>query len=195
MSDVKFSWKDPRFTYADVLTGARLLMVPYLIYALAKPRPALAAATLLAMIGTDVVDGTIARRTGQKRAFGVVLDNTVDSVFIYSVFTAFFAIGMLAWWKWLFIFASGVLVATTQMISAVKAKDLVVIPSRIGKVVGIMQFVYLAFLLAWQFWLKFAWAQTAEDIIFALLAAATVGATIEFARILSSLLRFSSPSA
>ncbi len=195
MSDAKFSWKDPRFTYTDVLTGARLLMVPYLIYALAKPRPALAAATLLAMIGTDVVDGTIARRTGQQRAFGVVLDNTVDSVFIYSVFTAFFAIGMLAWWKWLFIFASGVLVATTQMISAVKAKDLVVIPSRIGKVVGIIQFVYLAFLLAWQFWLKFAWAQTVDDVIFVLLAVATVATAFEFARILSRLLRSRSPSA
>lgn len=82
---------------------------------------------------------------GQQRVFGVVLDNTVDSVFIYSVFTAFFAIGMLAWWKWLFIFASGALVAATQVVGAVKVRDLVVISSRVGKVVGIMQFTYLAF--------------------------------------------------
>ena len=190
MSDAKFSWKDPRFTYADVLTGARLLMVPYLIYALAKPRPVLAAATLLAIIGTDVVDGTIARRTGQQRTFGVVLDNTVDSVFIYSVFTAFFAIGMLAWWKWLFIFASGVLVATTQVVRAVKARDQVVSASRFGKVVGIIQFVYMAFLLARQFWLKSAWAQTIDDVIFVLLAAATVAVTYDFGRILIRLLRF-----
>ncbi|HEV8339179.1 MAG TPA: hypothetical protein VGR25_05935 [bacterium] len=33
-----FSWKDPRFTLADALTGARLIMLPYLIYALSCVR-------------------------------------------------------------------------------------------------------------------------------------------------------------
>lgn len=48
MAERKFSWKDPRFTYADALTGARLVMLPYLIYALAAKNGGLAAVTLLA---------------------------------------------------------------------------------------------------------------------------------------------------
>src|SRR3990170_1660035 len=94
------TWRDFRLTLADALTGARLVMLPYLIYALARPLPDLAVGTLAVMIGTDLVDGRIARALGQSREFGGAFDSTVDFVVIYGIFTAFLAVGVLPWWKW-----------------------------------------------------------------------------------------------
>lgn len=73
-----------------------------------RSNAALATVTLLAMIGTDLIDGTIARKTGQAREFGITLDSTTDFLFIYSIFTTFFIVGIFPWWKWIVVFICGV---------------------------------------------------------------------------------------
>jgi len=188
MSDAGFSWKDPRFTYADALTGARLLLLPYLLYALAASLPGLATATLAAMIGTDLVDGPIARRTGQVRPFGSVFDSTVDFVVIYSLFTTFFALGVLPWWKWLVIAVIGCVIAATQIATVRKGRVLALAPVRYGKLVGQLQFAYLPVLLARTFWVKTVWAATADDTLFGLLAVAVVASLVDHASIIRRLL-------
>lgn len=170
MADRKFSWKDPRFTYADALSGARLVMLPYLIYALAAKNGGLAAVTLLAIIGTDLIDGTVARKTGQAREFGVTLDSTIDFLIIYSVFTTFFAVGILPWWKWLVIFICGAVMGVTEGLSVLKADDVKLGKALVGKKVGQVQVIYLFFLLGRMFWLKAEWAPMVDNGIFALLA-------------------------
>ena len=188
MSDGGFSWKDPRFTYADALTGARLLLLPYLLYALAASLPGLATATIAAMMGTDLVDGPIARRTAQVRPFGSVFDSTVDFVVIYSLFTTFFALGVLLWWKWLVIAIIGCVIAATQIATVRKGRVLALAPVRYGKLVGQLQFAYLPLLLARTFWVKAAWAVTADDMLFGLLAVAIVASLVDHAGIIRRLL-------
>ncbi len=189
MPAAEFSWKDPRFTYADALTGARLVMLPYLLYSLIAPLPGMAVASLLAMIATDLVDGTIARRTGQSRSFGAIFDSTVDFLVIYSVFTTLFGIGILPWWKWLPILATGLLIAGTQILSVRKAGRLAFAPVRFGRLVGQVQFVYLPLLLARAFWVRAGWAQTLDTVLFVILAAAMAANAVDHAQILSRLLR------
>lgn len=169
-----FSWRNPGFTYADALTGARLVMLPYLIYGLANGLPGLAVVTLAAMIATDLVDGRVARRFGQTRAFGAAFDSGVDFIVIYSLFTTFFIIGVLPWWKWLVIFSPAVLMAVTQVLYLMRAPEVTLAVAPAGKLVGQLQFVYLPLLLARTFWLRAPWATTADHVVFALLAAATI---------------------
>jgi len=188
MPDSAFTWKDPQFTYADALTGARLVLLPYLLYGLIVRLPGMAIATLLVMIGTDLVDGTIARRTGQSRSFGAVLDSTVDFAVIYSVFTTLFAIGVLPWWKWLPILATGLLIAGTQILSVRRAGSLTFAPVRFGKLVGQVQFVYLPLLLVRTFWIHTGWAQTLDNVLFGILAAAMAANAIDHAQLLSRFL-------
>lgn len=194
MAKGTFSWKDPRFTYADALTGARLVMLPYLIYALAARHGGLAAVTLLAIIGTDLIDGTVARKTGQAREFGVALDSTVDFLIIYSVFTTFFAVGVLPWWKWLVIFISGVVMAVTEGLSVLRADDVKLGKALVGKKVGQVQVVYLFFLLGRMFWLKADWASTVDHGIFALLAVLIPVSIFDYGRRLVILLRGTPPA-
>ena len=184
-----FSWKDLRFTYADALTGARFVILPYLLYGLIARLPGMTAASMLAIIVTDLVDGTIARRIGQNRPFGAVFDSTVDFVVIYSAFTTLYGIGILPWWKWLPIAATGVLIAATQIASLRGARGLTFAPVRFGKLVGQLQFVYLPLLLARTFWVRAAWAQTADDVLFGILAVAMVANAVDHIQILSRLVQ------
>ena len=184
----QFTWRDFRLTLADALTGTRLVLLPYLIYALAKPLPDLAVGTLVVMIGTDLIDGRIARRLGHSRDFGGAFDSTVDFVVIYSICTTFFAIGVLPWWKWAVIFLPALLMAWTQYVQVRQAGDVVFAPARAGKVVGQIQFVYLPFLLVRRFWLRAPWALAVDHVLFTLLAVAIVFNTLDYARTLRRLL-------
>jgi cardiolipin synthase len=189
MPGERFSWRNPTFTYADALTGARLVMLPYLIYALVVRIPGLALTTLAVMILTDLVDGRVARRLGQSRAFGAAFDSGIDFVIIYSLFTTFFAIGILPWWKWLVIFAPAVLMAVTQILYLIRAPEVSFAVAPAGKLVGAIQFGYLPFLLVRTYWLSAAWALTVDHVIFTILALAIVVNTRDYARMLARVLR------
>ncbi len=189
MDERRFSWLDPKFTYADALTGSRLVMLPYLLYGLVTRQVGLTVATLAVMIGTDLVDGRIARRMGRARPFGGVFDSTIDFVVIYSLFTALWLLGILPWWKWAVIFFPALLMAATQILHLLRAPEVTFAPARVGKLVGEIQFVYLPFLVARAFWWREAWALFVDHAVFALLTAAIAANTVDHIRTLRTLLR------
>jgi phosphatidylglycerophosphate synthase len=43
--------------------------------------------TLLVIVGTDLVDGRLARALGQQRPFGAMLDSTIDWVVILALYS------------------------------------------------------------------------------------------------------------
>ncbi len=188
MDERKFSWLDPQFTYADALTGSRLVMLPYLLYGLVTRQVGLAATTLAVMIGTDLVDGRIARRMGRARPFGAVFDSTIDFVVIYTLFTALWLLGVLPWWKWAVIFFPALLMAATQILHLLRAPEVSYAPARVGKLVGQIQFVYLPLLVARALWQPTGWTQSADDVMFAALAIAIAFNTIDHLRTLRRLL-------
>lgn len=189
MAEHRFSWRDPKFTYADALTGARLVMLPYLLYGLVARLTGLVVVTLAVMIVTDLVDGRVARRLGQVRPFGSVLDSTIDFVIIYAAFTTLWLIGVLPWWKWLVIFAPGLFMAATQILHVLRASEVVAPQVRWGKLVGQIQFVYLPYLIVRTFWLRAPWTGAADHALFGLLAVAIVLNTVDHGQMLRTLVR------
>lgn len=195
MTGERFSWRNPTFTYADALTGSRLIMLPYLVYALAVRLTGLAVVTLAVMIGTDLIDGRIARRLGQSRAFGAAFDSGIDFVVIYGLFTTFFAIGVLPWWKWAAIFAPAVLMAVTQILYLLKAPEVTFAVAPAGKLVGALQFAYLPLLLLRTFWLGAGRWLLIDHVLFAILMLPTVVNARDYARMLAVVLRRPAPAA
>ncbi len=189
MTGERFSWRNPTFTYADALTGARLIMLPYLVYALAVRLAGLAVVTLGVMIGTDLIDGRIARRFGQSRAFSAAFDSGIDFVVIYGLFTTFFAIGVLPWWKWAAIFAPAVLMALTQIFYLLKAPEVTFAGAPAGNLVGALQFAYLPLLLLRTFWLSGDPWLTIDHALFAVLMLPTAVNAWDYARMLAEILR------
>jgi cardiolipin synthase len=74
------------FTIPNLISVARLLLVPVFLWLLWKPDPnQTAAAVLFAVLGaTDWVDGYIARHFDQGSEFGKILDPTADRVLLVA---------------------------------------------------------------------------------------------------------------
>jgi cardiolipin synthase len=80
------------------LTLLRPVLMPAVVLSLVDHRLVLAAVLYLAAGLTDVVDGWIARRTGQVTRLGTVLDPIVDIVFNLAVILGLGAAGFLPVW-------------------------------------------------------------------------------------------------
>ncbi|MDQ6837187.1 MAG: CDP-alcohol phosphatidyltransferase family protein [Actinomycetota bacterium] len=86
--------EDRILSLPNVVTTARLVLVPLFVWLLVQPhhRRWFAAAVLLAALGsTDWVDGQLARRLDQVTTLGKILDPTADRVLLATA-----AIGILA---------------------------------------------------------------------------------------------------
>ena len=94
----------PTWNLANVLTVARVVLVPFFAWALLTDGGGsttwrLAATGIFAVAAlTDRVDGWYARRTGQVTDFGKLLDPIADKLLIGTALVALSLLDELAWW-------------------------------------------------------------------------------------------------
>jgi cardiolipin synthase (CMP-forming) len=88
--------EDRILSLPNVVTTARLLLVPVFVWLLVQPhhRDWFAAAVLLAVLGsTDWLDGQLARRLDQVTNLGKILDPTADRVLLATATIGILAVG------------------------------------------------------------------------------------------------------
>src|ERR1700733_13884536 len=88
--------EDRILSLPNVVTTARLVLVPVFVWLLIQPhhRDWFAAAVLLAALGsTDWLDGQLARRLDQVTNLGKVLDPTADRVLLVTAVVGILAVG------------------------------------------------------------------------------------------------------
>ncbi|UJP38720.1 CDP-diacylglycerol--glycerol-3-phosphate 3-phosphatidyltransferase [Cellulomonas palmilytica] len=94
----------PTWNLANVLTVARVLLVPVFVWALLAEGGEsvgyrlLAAGVFAVAAVTDRIDGWYARRTGQVTDFGKLLDPIADKLLIGAALVVLSALGELPWW-------------------------------------------------------------------------------------------------
>jgi cardiolipin synthase len=75
-------------TVPNLITAARLALVPVFVWAFLTGRDPLAFVILAVIAGSDWLDGAVARRLGQISALGKVLDPVADRIAIGAVVAA-----------------------------------------------------------------------------------------------------------
>jgi cardiolipin synthase len=88
--------EDRILSLPNVVTTARLVLVPVFVWLLARPhhRDWFAAAVLLAVLGsTDWADGQLARRLNQVTTLGKILDPTADRALLATAAIGILAVG------------------------------------------------------------------------------------------------------
>jgi cardiolipin synthase len=73
-------------TFANLLTIARMVLIPFFILAVVSGRPGRALAIFIVAGITDALDGLIARRWNQRTALGAFLDPTADKLLLTASF-------------------------------------------------------------------------------------------------------------
>lgn len=84
-------------TWANGLTGIRLLLAPATAWLAAQSRWPEAALLLSVAILTDLLDGPLARRLRQTSALGGLLDHSTDAAFVTLLLLALSSEGYLPW--------------------------------------------------------------------------------------------------
>ena len=128
-------WK----TWANLLTGIRLLSLPPCAWAIASGRWSLAAGIFVLAIVTDLADGPVARRFDHASPLGGLLDHATDALFVSLNLAALAWIGMINAWLPPLI----VLAFIQYMLDSRALAGAVLRTSRLGKLNGIAYFVLL----------------------------------------------------
>jgi phosphatidylglycerophosphate synthase len=147
--------EQPRWSAADLLTAIRL---PLAVAFPLAPTPQIRFAILLIAAGSDLLDGTVARRFGASR-LGAVLDPVADKLFMASAFGVVALSGRLAWWEVAAALIRDIVATVAFFVTAIRGRP-TAIPARPGgKAVTVGQVLTLMAFLAESSLLRpLAWA-------------------------------------
>ena len=86
------------FTVPNILSFARLLLVPVFLVLLMQGRDAAALTVLVVSSLTDFLDGYIARRFNQMSRLGQLLDPAADRLYIFAAIIGLASRELVPWW-------------------------------------------------------------------------------------------------
>ena len=124
---------------ANIITVSRILFSVLLLFL-----PVLGAgfcATYLLCGVTDMIDGSIARKTGTVSEFGAMLDTVADLVFLSVSLTKFLSIVPISKWLWVWIAVIGVVKIGNLIWGYVRIKTLVSLHTVMNKITGLLLFL------------------------------------------------------
>lgn len=125
---------------ANVLTGIRFILAPLLGWAVWQSRWFVAAFIVITAIGSDVLDGRMARRHGVVSAFGGFFDHGTDALFVSLGAWALAEQGLISPWLWPCIALAFIQYAADSRV--LKGRHLRT--SRIGKYNGLSYYAIVA---------------------------------------------------
>ncbi|MDP6700069.1 MAG: CDP-alcohol phosphatidyltransferase family protein, partial [Candidatus Latescibacteria bacterium] len=168
---------------ANILSGLRVLLIPFLFYFIAQGEAARLATVLLLLFAaaTDLGDGLVARRYGQISRLGKVLDPLADKIFLACL------LGALVYWRDLPLWLLGMLLVRDAVIVLVslwllRARGLVVAANHWGKyTTATMGFMSLSYVLQAP--------DMVRDLLVAAAAAMVLVSSASYARLVRGILR------
>jgi cardiolipin synthase len=120
-------------TLPNLVTLARLLLAPVIVYAIVNRR-AFAALCLYALAAaTDLIDGYLARHFGAATAAGAFLDPIADKLLLTGTYLALALAGSAPWWLVGVIFGRDFLILAASAVALLATKLRALPPSVWGK--------------------------------------------------------------
>ncbi len=126
-------------TLPNQLTMLRMLVLPFILIAMIYRQHGLALTLFLAAVATDIIDGTIARRFGQKTELGAYLDPLADKLLLSSAFIAQALIGTIPWWLTILVLSRDVVILGTVVVVILATSIRDFPPSSFGKLNTVVQ--------------------------------------------------------
>ncbi len=124
---------------ANIITGSRIVFSVPLMF---LPLSSAWFYVLYLFCGfTDMIDGSIARKTGTVSEFGARLDTVADFVFLSVSLVKFLPVFSIPQWLWVWIAVIGVVKIGNLIWGYVRIKTLVSLHTVMNKITGLMLFL------------------------------------------------------
>lgn len=134
-------------TLPNLITVARLLMVPLAIMMILDARW-LAAFLIFAIAGlSDAVDGYLARRFAMASDLGAYLDPIADKALIVSIYVTLALVGAVPPWLGVLVVSRDVMIVAAVILSWMMSKPLPIAPFSVSKLNTLAQLLFAALLL------------------------------------------------
>ncbi len=134
-------------TLPNLLTVARLGLVPMIAYLLVAHNFKAAFVCFMLAGITDLADGILARRLDQKSPFGAWLDPAADKALIVIIFTLLTALGVVPHWLLIMVALRDILIVAGIADLYIAGKPPLIKPLLISKLNTLVQIIYLAMVL------------------------------------------------
>jgi cardiolipin synthase len=132
----------------NLITLARIILVPVVVWAIASGQLRLAFLLFLAAAVSDAVDGFLAKRFGMKTDLGAYLDPLADKLLIVSIFIALGVRNELPLWLVIAVVSRDILIVAAVLLAWLMDQPVTIKPLAISKANTMMQIVLAATVLA-----------------------------------------------
>jgi cardiolipin synthase len=156
----------------NLITLARILLVPVLVWAIASDQIRVAFALFLAAGVSDAVDGFLAKRFGMATALGAYLDPLADKAMLVSIYVALAIIGAIPLWLVILVVSRDIMIVSAVILSWLVDKPVKLKPHPVSKLNTVAQ-IALALLVLGSLGFGFS-ADAAIAALMALVAVLTL---------------------
>ena len=153
----------------NLITLARIILVPVVVWTIATGQLRLAFLLFLAAAISDGVDGFLAKRFGMKTELGAYLDPLADKVLIVSIYVTLGITGVIPLWIVILVVSRDFMIVGAIILSWLVNRPVAIRPHLVSKVNTGMQIVFAGLVLA-----SFGYAFDAEPVLTLVMALVAV---------------------
>jgi cardiolipin synthase (CMP-forming) len=132
----------------NLITLARILAVPVILWAITAGEVRIAFALFLAAGLSDLVDGFLAKRFGMATELGAYLDPLADKAMIVSIYVALGIIDAMPRWLVILVVSRDIMIVSAVILSWLVDKPMKLKPLMVSKANTVAQIVYATVVLA-----------------------------------------------
>ena len=173
-----------RLSIPNLITLARILLVPVVVWAITSGAMKTAFLLFLAAGVSDAVDGFLAKRFGMQTELGAYLDPLADKAMIVSIYVALGFVNVIPRWLVILVVSRDIMIVSAVMLSWLVGRPVAIKALAISKANTVAQIVLALLALASQ-----AFAFDAEPILTLMMALVTVLTLLSIAFYLAAWVR------
>ncbi len=132
----------------NLITLARILLVPVVVWSIAAGRMNLAFLLFLVAAVSDAVDGFLAKRFGMKTELGAYLDPLADKVLIVSIYVTLGVTGVIPLWIVILVVSRDIMIVGAIMLSWLIDRPVSIKPHVVSKANTAAQILFACLVLA-----------------------------------------------
>jgi cardiolipin synthase len=132
----------------NLITLARILLVPVVVWAIATGAMHLAFLLFLVAAVSDGVDGFLAKRFGMQTELGAYLDPLADKVMIVSIYVTLASTGVIPLWIVILVVSRDIMIVGAIILSWLIGNPVKIKPHMVSKANTAAQILYAALVLA-----------------------------------------------
>lgn len=137
-----------RLSIPNLVTLARILLVPVVVWTIASGRMDFAFLLFAAAAVSDAVDGFLAKRFGMKTELGAYLDPLADKVLIVSIYATLGITAVIPLWIVILVVSRDIMIVGAIILSWLVGRPVKIKPHVVSKINTGVQIAFAALVLA-----------------------------------------------